>query len=284
MTIPEELLPVLEWWERDGKKTLAMAAVAAVVVLGYYGVKGWRESTRIAAGDALMNAESVEELESAVASYGSSASGAALKLRLAKAYYDAGSFQSAADLYVGLKGKAPKGFEEVPELGAAQCLEALGEYAQAVEAFDAFVEAYPQSPFLLSAKLGAARSLSMTGEKEKALERIAAVKKETEDNEADTALVNSIEDVIKRWEKREYVAPTAEIDEAEKALEEVAAEAPVAEAPVAEALAAEALAAEAPAAEAPAAEAPAAEAPAAEAPAAEAPAAEAPVAEAPAAN
>ncbi len=84
MTIPEELLPVIEWWEKDGKQTLAIVAAAAVVVAGYYGIKSWRQSQREAAGSALMEVamggDSVESLEGAVAAYGSSESGPALKL------------------------------------------------------------------------------------------------------------------------------------------------------------------------------------------------------------
>ena len=30
MTIPEELLPVVEWWEKDGKKALAVLALARI--------------------------------------------------------------------------------------------------------------------------------------------------------------------------------------------------------------------------------------------------------------
>ena len=123
MRIPDELLPVVEWWEKDGKQTLAIVCAVAVIAAGWYGVKGWREARAAAAGDALLNAESVEELEAAVASYGSSKTGPALKLRLAKAYFDARNFQSAADTYAELQGKAPAGFDDVPYLGAAECLE-----------------------------------------------------------------------------------------------------------------------------------------------------------------
>ncbi|MBO6167498.1 MAG: tetratricopeptide repeat protein [Kiritimatiellae bacterium] len=230
MTIPEELLPVIEWWEKDGKQTLAIVAAAAVVVLGYQGVKNWREAKRIAGADALMTAESVEELESAVASYGNGPSGAALKMRLAKAYYDAGSYESAAELYGELSGKAHAAFADIPELGLAECLEAQGKTSEAVEAYNAFVEARPESPYALQAKIGAARATALGGDKAKALEMLGALKKSVEADDAAVALVETAEDIVKRWEKREFIAPVAQVEEAVKAVEEVAAEAPAPEA------------------------------------------------------
>lgn len=240
MTIPEELLPVLEWWERDGKKTLAIAAAVGVVVLAWQGVKGYRESRLIASGDAEVNAETVEELEAAVASYGSTKAGAALKLRLAKAYYDAGSYEDAAALYA--KIDAPRGFEELPTLGLAQCLEAKGDYAAALDAYTQFAESNPESPFLLQAKIGAARATALSSGKPKALEMLAALKAGMADDEAALRLVENAEDVVKRWEKREEAASALDaVAEAVKAVEEipVAEEAPAA-APAPEAPAAEA--------------------------------------------
>ncbi len=229
MTIPEELLPVIEWWEKDGKKTLAIAAAAVVVVAGYYGVKNWRESRRVAAGSALMNVsmggDSVEELEAAVASYGSSKSGAALKLRLAKAYYDAGRFDernyhNALEIFAQLAGNAPKGFEEVPALGTAACLEGLGKADEAIKAYSDFVAAYPASSYAVLAKIGAARCTALAGDKAKALADLAALKDALKDDDASLALVETAEDVVKRWEKREARNPAA-TDEFATALEEV---------------------------------------------------------------
>ena len=229
MTIPEELLPVIEWWEKDGKRTLAIAAAAVVVVAGYYGVKNWRESQRVAAGSALMNVsmggDSVEELEAAVASYGSSKSGAALKLRLAKAYYDAGRFDernyhNALEIFAQLAGNAPKGFEEVPALGTAACLEGLGKADEAIKAYSDFVAAYPASSYAVLAKIGAARCTALAGNKAKALADLAALKDALKDDDASLALVETAEDVVKRWEKREARNPAA-TDEFATALEEV---------------------------------------------------------------
>lgn len=244
MTIPEELLPVIEWWEKDGKQTLAIVAAAAVVVAGYYGIKNWRQSQREAAGSALMEAamggDSVESLESAVAAYGSSASGPALKLRLAKAYYDAGqfddkSYQNALDIYAELDGKAPEGFAEVPKIGTAACLEGLGRTDEALKAYNDFAEAFPESPYALSAKLGSARCTALAGDKAKALEMLAAIKNDVKDDDASLALVETAEDVVKRWEKRERVSATEDLaktlEDINATAEEAASLAPAAEEP-----------------------------------------------------
>ena len=256
-TIPEELLPVIEWWEKDGKKTLVAVAVVAVAILGYYGIKDYRAAQRAAAGDAFLNAESVEQLESAVADYGSSKAGPALKLRLAKAYYDARSYDSALEIYNALvtSGTAPKGFEDIPELGIAQCLEAQEKYDEAIAAYDAFVDAKPESPFAFEAKLGAVRTIAAKGEKDKALERLAAIKDAVKDDESRKALAESTEDLVKRWEKRSLFDLASTIDETAKAAEEAT---PAVEEPAPAPAAVEAPVAEAPAAvEAPVAEAPA---------------------------
>ena len=47
--IPEELLPVIEWWEKNGKQAIVTVVVAAVVAAGYYGFKSHQESQRKAA-------------------------------------------------------------------------------------------------------------------------------------------------------------------------------------------------------------------------------------------
>lgn len=239
MRIPDELLPVVEWWERDGKQTLAILAVAAVLVGCWFGVKGWRQARINAAGDALMNAESVEELEAAVASFGSSKSGPALRLRLAKAYYDARNYESASIAYGELQGNAPEGFEDLPYLGAAECLEALERYDEALKAFDAFVEERPASPFVFEARLGAVRVLAQSGDREGAQKRIAAMKDEFKDDTTATERLDAAEDLVKRWQKRslfdaaDAVAETLQQLDAPEAPEAPVVE-PAPEAPVAE--------------------------------------------------
>ena len=196
--IPEELLPVIEWWEKDGKQTLLMLAVVAALVGGFYGFKNWRASQRAAAADAAMTAYTVEELEDAVAKYGSLAAGPALRQRLAKKYFDDGRYQEALDVYTALAAQPVDGFEDVPAVGEAECLEALGRFADAAAKYTAFVEAKPESPFALTAKLGYARAICLDGKKDAAVKALEALKDELKDDAAALARVEATLDVVNR--------------------------------------------------------------------------------------
>jgi len=261
MTIPEELLPVIDWWEKDGKQTLAIVAVCGLAVLGYYGVKNYRAAQADAAAESLLNATGVDELAEAASRYEGTKAGPALRLRLAQAYFDAEKYEEALDLYEKLDGRAPEGFANAPAVGRAMCLEALERYDEAKAAFEAFADAQPKSYLALTAQLGAARAVAAGGDKAKALEMLAALKDTVKDDELATARIDAAVSLVKRWEKR---AKRSLFDAADAAAQQLdaAAEAPAAPAPAVEAPA------EAPAAEVPAVEAPAA-VPAPEAPAAE---------------
>ena len=178
--------------------------------------------------------------------YGGTKSGPALRMRLAKAYFDAERYEEALAEYERMDGSAPEGFEDVPSVGRAECLEALGRLEEAVKSYDAFAEAKPKSFLALTARLGAARCVAQLGDKAKALERLAAVKETVGDDESAKTLVESAEALVKRWEKREKTTLFDAADAAAKQIEADAAAVP-AEAPVE-------VPAEIPAAEAPAAE------------------------------
>ena len=192
-----------------------------MAILGYVGFKNYREAQALNAGDALLDSETVEQLESAVASYGSTASGAALKLRLAKAYYDAGSFKSALEAYRELEGKAPEGFEEIPALGIAASLEGDEQYEEALKAYETFASEHPASPYAIEALVGGARAMALGGDKEGALKRLAALKEEKKDDEAAVQAIEKTEDVVKRWEKRSLFDMVGEVEKAVEEAEKV---------------------------------------------------------------
>ena len=202
-----ELLPLVEWWEKDGKSTVIWLLVAAIAVGGWYGWKNHKQAVKAAASDALVNAYTTEEVEDAVAKFSGSATEGALKLRLAKSYFDAGRYEEALAQYEALIGNAPDGFADIPVVGKAQCLEALGKFDEAAKAFDAFAEANPKNYLTLTAQLGAARALAQAGDKKKALARIEALKAANKDEELAKARVEATETAIKRFEQKAAPAP-----------------------------------------------------------------------------
>lgn len=216
-----ELLPLVEWWEKDGKSTVIWLLVAAVAVGGWYGWKNHKAAVKAAASDALVNAYTTEEIEDAAAKFAGSATEGALKLRLAKSYFDAGRYEEALAQYEALIGNAPDGFADIPVVGRAQCLEALGKFDEAAKAFDAFAEASPKNYLTLTAQLGAARSFVQAGDKKKALARIEALKSANADDELSKARIEATETAIKRFEKKVEAAPAPKAGE--KSVEKPAA-------------------------------------------------------------
>ncbi len=199
-----ELIPLVEWWEKDGKSTVIWLLVAAVAVGGWYGWKNHRAAMKAAASDAAVNAYTTEEIEEAVSKFSGTATAGALKLRLAKNYFDNGRYEEALAQYEALDGKAPDGFADVPAVGRAQCLEALKRFPEALAAFDAFVQASPKGYLTLTAQLGAARCLAQDGKKDEALKRLAALKGANGDDEIAAARIDATETLVQRYE-----APTA---------------------------------------------------------------------------
>jgi len=204
-----ELFPLIEWWEKDGKQTVIWLLVAAIAVGGWYGWKNHRAAVKEAASSSLVNAYTTEEIEEAVTKYSGSATSGALKLRLAKSYFDVGRYEEALAQYEALAGNAPDGFADIPVVGKAQCLEALGKFDEAAKQFDAFAEANPKNYLTLTAQLGAARSIAQAGDKAKALARIDALKAANKDDELAKARVEATENAIKRIGKKASPAPTA---------------------------------------------------------------------------
>jgi predicted negative regulator of RcsB-dependent stress response len=216
MKVNPEFLPVVEWWEKDGKQLVVYLTVAAIAVGGWYWWKNHTAAVKAAAQDALVSAYTTEELEDCVSKFAGSATEGALKLRLAKSYYDAGRYEEALAQYEALVGNAPDGFADIPEVGKAQCLEALGKFDEAAKAFDAFAEANPKSYLKLTAQLGAARSFAQAGDKKKALARLDALKAAVKDDALSSARVEATQTAVKRYEKK-VAAAAAKLEPAKEA-------------------------------------------------------------------
>ena len=156
-----ELLPLWDWWVQNGKSTIMTLVVAAVALLGFYGVRGYLNGRNAKASRALSVSNASEELSSAVAEYGSSSIGAGLKLRLAKSHYDNDQFQDALDVYEAIIKDAAKDdpFLDIAVLGKAFALEGLKKYQEAQEVFSSYAsdESKSHDGYRSIAQFGVAR-------------------------------------------------------------------------------------------------------------------------------
>ena len=181
-----ELIPLWDWWVKEGKSTLVMLLVVVLGVAGFYGVRGYLRSRNAAASQALSRSNTPDELATAVAEYGSSKVGTALKLRLAKSHFDAGRYQDALDAYEVLAkdSAANDPFRDIAVLGRAFSLEGLKKYAEASEIFSAYAsdEAKSHDGFRLAAKLGVARCKAQQGDVAGAEADLNALKDATTDD------------------------------------------------------------------------------------------------------
>jgi len=260
-----ELLPVWDWWKKEGKSTLLMLIAAAIVVVGVHGYRNYSKAKVANANQALVNAYNVEELETAVSNYGSTKLGSAIRLRLAKAYFDAERYQDALNVYDALAGKSGnEAFADIAVLGRAHALEGLSKFKEAQTIFADFAKASTNSYLVLDAKLSAARCQALQGDKDGAVKALDALK-ESEKDEMAKSRIERMTDAIKRHDPKR--AARSLLDAANAAAKDLAAaKKPAAPAPAPAAPAAKPAApAPAPAAK-PAAPAPAAK-PAAPAPA-----------------
>lgn len=194
-----ELLPVWDWWVKEGKSTLAMLLVAAIAVAGFYAGRNWLRGRDAGANQALVNAYAVDELEAAVADYGSTKAGPALRLRLAKAYYDAARYDDALAVYDALVAKAGDNaaFADIAVVGRAYALEGQEKFKEAGAAFAAFAQANTNSYLLLAAQLGAARCKALQGDKDGAAKDFDALKEQAKDDLAKTR-IERMADAVKR--------------------------------------------------------------------------------------
>lgn len=175
--------------------------VAVLAVGGFYGYKGYRESQRVARSEAFAQANTAEELEAAVAQCGESNMTKALKLKLAKAYFDDARYEESLGLYDELATAAPEGFADVPAVGRAQCLEGMAKYDEALAAYENFASANPSSYLALTARLGAARVTALKGDAAAATAKLDALKAEAGDDGLARSRIEQLEGVIRRLAK-----------------------------------------------------------------------------------
>ena len=217
-----ELIPLWDWWVKEGRSTAIMVAVAGLAVAAFYGTRNWMKGRDAAASAALVKMASpnapggglVDEQEEAVATYGSTKAGPKMKIVLAKSYFDAERYEDALQVYDELVKDAGKNQDmaDIAAVGRAQALEGIAsqdesedgrkaKYKAASEAFADYVATHEKSYLLLDAKLGAARCKALSGDKDGATADFAALTENAKD-EAEKSHIKRVEDAVKRYKPR----------------------------------------------------------------------------------
>lgn len=232
--IPPELVPVYDWWIKDGKSTLVMVAIAAVVVGAFYGVKGWMKqrnaNANVAVSQAYLAQSSASDLETAVAQYGSSKAGVPLKLRLAKEYYDTASYDKALEIYDAIIAdkESAASYADIAVVGRAYALEGLKRYDEAQKDFAAFIADNEKNYLFLTAKLGEARCRVLAAQNDKAaldktrnavVAELEAFKKGKEGIEE--ARIDALVSVLKRFSPERFAADLKRAEEAAKSADDL---------------------------------------------------------------
>ena len=220
-----ELLPLWDWWVKEGRSTVTMLAVAGLAVAAFYGIRGWLRGRDAAANAALVKMASpeangaglIETQEEAENAYGSTKVGPKMRVVLAKSYFDEERYEDALKAYEALAKEAVSNPEiaDIAQVGRAYALEGIAsieekkedqpaKYKAAQEAFEAYASnaANSNSYLLLDAKLGAARCKALAGDKEGAAKDFDALTNEAKD-EAVKARIKRVADAAKRFKPRE---------------------------------------------------------------------------------
>ena len=168
-----ELLPVWDWWVKEGRSTVTLLLVAAVCVAGWYAFKNWKASRSASANTALVNAFTADELEEAVAKFGGTATGPALKLRLAKNYLDGERWEEAEKIYSDYISAAGSDdpFASLAMLGRAYAYEGGGKVDDASREYE-LLAADTNLPVHATAALGVARCMALKGDKDGAIKKL----------------------------------------------------------------------------------------------------------------
>ena len=187
-----ELLPVWDWWVKEGRSTVTLLLVAAVCVAGWYAFKNWKAGRVAAANNALGNSFTADELEEAVAKFGGSATGPALKLRLGKSYLDGERWDEAEKVYADYIAAADTDdpFVSLARLGHAYALEGAGKAAEAGKEYEVLA-ADTNLPVHATAALGVARCMALNGDKEGALKKLEA---------SDDPRAKNLAETVKRYD------------------------------------------------------------------------------------
>jgi predicted negative regulator of RcsB-dependent stress response len=201
--LPIELLPLYDWWKTSGMQFLITLVTAAILIGGAYAFKQYRASKISTANKELLQANTLEDLESVVSKYSSTKAGNAARLRLAKAYYDASKYEDALNVYDTCLSKgAPMGFAEVAQIGRCHALEGLNRLDEALAGYEAFNKASASHFLHPQAQMGIARIYTLQGKKDEAKKLLETLKAQKTNNPAWEMALANLEGVVARYEPR----------------------------------------------------------------------------------
>lgn len=191
--VPEELLPVLHWWQDRGPKTLAYVAAAIIVVAGvtlWAQHRAQKQATTVAQ---LTTATTAEDYEAILAQ--GTATTAIAKLDLAKQLFAAGDYEAALATYDQLSGLDDPAFAPIVTVGRILSLEALGKTDEALAAVATAEETIKDAHFL-AAELTMAKARLQAQKGDKAAAKATLQPLLTSDNASTKARAERIESVI----------------------------------------------------------------------------------------
>lgn len=181
--VPEDMIETWIWFREKGIKTLALVCAVAIVVAGAVIYLRYRESQTRRAAEQLVAADSIEAIEAVVAQYGNTAPGVAARLKLSKAYYDAGKYQEALTGYDSFLQKHPDHpFADLARVGRGFALCAMNRPDDALTAFHDFEKARPDSFLEPQVILGEVNCLTIQGKKAEAkalLQKLRVLQRDT---------------------------------------------------------------------------------------------------------
>ena len=187
--VPEELIPGWLWLQANGNQILVTVFIVAIVGAGTFLYRQHRAEQAAKASEQLgASSESLDTIEAAVAQSGNAAAGAALQLKLAKAYYDASKYEEALDTYTGfIRKHAGNPFVDVARVGSAFALLGLNRTDEALKALRDFQQAHPDHYLAPQVAMGEAACLAMQGKKTEAKTLIDDMRATRRDTAWDTA-------------------------------------------------------------------------------------------------
>jgi len=181
--VPEDLVHAWLWCRANGAQWLVMIAVAVLLAVGVSVFLQYREGQAAKASAQLLAQPTVEALEKSAADFGGTPPGAAVKLKLAKAYYDAGRYADALAKYDDfMKENSSFPFVDVALVGRGYALFGLNRTDEAIAVFRSFREKNPGHYLTQQATFGEVACLAMQGKKDAAkalLQELRAANRET---------------------------------------------------------------------------------------------------------